>query len=351
MVPNEKRPRHILVIRLSAMGDVAMVTPILAALIQQYPYIKITVLTRQFFRPMFSQFDNVSVYTADVKGKHKGLLGLWKLYKELKKLRFDTVADLHNVLRSTILKNYFRLSGVPFYQLNKGRQEKRALTAVKNKDFRPLKTTHERYADVFAKIGLPVDLSQVSLLAKERLSRKTLTLIDRNTKKWIGVAPFAAHEGKMYPLNLMELVLRDLNATKNYQILLFGGGQTEQAQLDDLEKKLDCCTSVAGKISFQEELALISNLDLMLSMDSANAHLAAMYGIPTLTLWGVTHPYAGFYPFGQDANNALLADREQFPEIPTSIYGNKMPTGYEKAIETIRPEHVVLKVKEILGEL
>ena len=94
---------------------------------------------------------------------------------------------------------------------------------------------------------------------------------------------------------------------------------------------------------------LISNLDLMLSMDSGNAHLAAMYGVPTVTLWGVTHPYAGFYPFAQPMENALLADREQYPLVPTSVFGRKMPEGYEGAIATIQPFQVVEKIEQVAG--
>ncbi|MFH6603048.1 glycosyltransferase family 9 protein [Maribacter algicola] len=349
MASSERRSKHILVIRLSAMGDVAMMVPVLKALQDQHPHVNITVLTKQHFHALFSQLNNVKVNVADVKGKHKGPLGLWKLYKELRSLDIDAVADLHDVLRSNILVRYFRVGGVPFYQIDKGRKAKKKLTAAKNKVFKPLKTTHERYADVFKRMGFPVDLSQAPLLEKEKLTNRILALVGRSSKKWLGIAPFAAHTGKMYPLDLMEKVIGDLNATSDCQILLFGGGEKEIGQLDKLDGKFANCLNIAGKLTFQEELALISNLDLMISMDSGNGHLAAMYGIPVITLWGVTHPYAGFYPFGQDINNALLADREQFPLIPTSIYGNKMPLGYELAIETIRPAEIIGKAQEILG--
>src|SRR5690606_25535702 len=105
---------------------------------------------------------------------------------------------------------------------------------------------------------------------------------------------------------------------------------------------------VAGKLMLSEELELISNLDAMLSMDSANAHMAANYGIPVVTLWGVTHPHAGFYPFGQSLDHALLADRERFPLIPTSVYGNHMPKDYGEALASIPPEAVVNKLQTIL---
>lgn len=337
-----------MVVRLSAMGDVAMTVPVLSAFSSRYPEVGITVLTRGFFKPIFAQLQNVHVYAADVKGRHKGVFGLWKLYKELTVLEVDAVADLHNVLRSKVLKRYFRLAGIPVVQIDKGRAEKRALTTSKNKIFKPLKTTHQRYAHVFAELGFPLDLSEAKPLPKEKRSEKTTGIIGADAKKWLGIAPFAAFEGKMYPLELMSRVIAELDASEAYKILLFGGGQKERQKLETLEKSFKNCISLVGKLNFSEELALISNLDAMLSMDSGNGHLAAMYGIPVITLWGVTHPYAGFYPFGQDANNALLSDKERYPLIPTSVYGNKLPAGYDKAMETIPPKAVVQKIHEVL---
>ena len=105
---------------------------------------------------------------------------------------------------------------------------------------------------------------------------------------------------------------------------------------------------MAGKIKFQQELQLISNLDVMLSMDSGNTHIAAMLGVKVITLWGATHPYAGFSPFNQPLENALVSDSNQFPKLPTSVYGNKKVEGYEDAMRTILPQTIVLKVKNVL---
>ncbi|MEX0312852.1 MAG: glycosyltransferase family 9 protein [Allomuricauda sp.] len=339
---------HILVIRLSAMGDVAMTVPILRALIDQYPQINVTVLTKKPFLPIFSGLENVEVFEADVKRRHKGLVGLWRLYKELKTLQLDAVADLHNVLRSRVLQKYFALSNTPFAQLDKGRAEKKALTRTNNKEFKQLKSTHQRYADVFGELGFPIDLEKAKLLQRIPLSDKLLELVRQDTKKWIGIAPFAAHEGKMYPLNLMKEVIQVLNNTNKYKILLFGGGASEIQQLESISKAGENVLNMAGKLNLKEELELISNLDVMLSMDSGNSHLAANYGIPVVTLWGVTHPFAGFYPFGQPEENALLADRERYPLIPTSVYGNKLPKGYENVMETITPQQVVDKITTLL---
>ncbi|MDB2606405.1 glycosyltransferase family 9 protein [Zobellia sp.] len=333
------------------MGDVAMTIPVLVALTKQHPSLKITVLTRKFFSPMFQTLPNVSVYEADVKGKHKGVFGLWKLYTELKILKVDAVADLHNVLRSKVLKRYFKYGKIPVEQIDKGRAEKKALTSSTYKIFKPLKTTHQRYVDVFQKLGFPIDLSKNPFLPKDSLSYETLQIIGSGSRKWIGIAPFAAFEGKTYPLELMEEVIAILDKSSEFRIFLFGGGAVQEQQLEGYDRKFENCLSMVGKLSFHQELALISNLDVMVSMDSGNAHLAAMFGIPVITVWGVTHPYAGFYPFGQDLDNALYADREKFPLIPTSVYGNKMPDGYKMAMHTILPEIVVEKIQFVLNRV
>jgi len=341
--------KHLLVIRLSAMGDVSMTVPVLKSLLDSYPNIKITVLTKEFLKPIFEGLDNVSIHVADVKGRHRGINGLWKLYKELKTLRINAVADLHNVLRTNVLKQFFRLNGIPFVQIDKGRIEKKALSREKNKVLVPLRTTHQRYVDVFDKLGYPFSLPEANFIRKKELSDKALEIVGRNSMKWLGIAPFAAFSGKMYPLDLMQKVIQQLNNTGKYKIFMFGGGNKEKEILKAWENKYQDCVNIIGKLSFDDELAIISNLDLMLSMDSGNAHLAAMFGIPTITLWGVTHPYAGFYPYGQDPDNALLSDRNVYPLIPTSIYGNKFPKGYEIVMETIDPDLVLDKVNQLLN--
>ncbi|MEX0290450.1 MAG: glycosyltransferase family 9 protein [Flavobacteriaceae bacterium] len=341
---------HLLIIRLSAMGDVAMTVPVIHALLQKYPNLKVTVLTRGFFEPMFSSLKQVSVYKADLKGRHKGLIGLWKLYRELVKEQPHFVADLHNVLRSKLLRFFFSFTSIPLAHIDKGRKEKKALTAATNKRFEPLKSTHKRYAEVFEALGFKFQIEGANFQPPRALSQEVQEISGAHDKRWIGVAPFAAFRGKMYPMDQMISVIDELNNTNKYKIFLFGGGSEEIRQLEPLEQRFDHVISVAGKLKFTQELELISALDLMLSMDSGNGHLAAMFGIPTVTMWGVTHPYAGFYPFGQDPNNALLSNREQFPLIPTSVYGNKYPEGYDNTMTTIKPEQVVRKILEVLSQ-
>ncbi len=340
---------HILIIRLSAMGDVAMTVPVLKAFTKAYPNTKVTVLTRAFFAPFFAQLPNVTVKVIEINGKHKGFFGLRKLYVELKKQQVDAVADLHNVLRSNVLKQFFKLTNIPFEQIDKGREEKKALTRWNNKVFEPLKTTHQRYADVFEALGFPLSLSAEDILSRETLDTPTNEIAGINTQKWIGIAPFAQHEGKEYKYNLMLQIIGELDKKEVYNILLFGGGKKETQLLQNTAQKFNNVSCVAGQLTIRQELDLISNLDAMLSMDSGNGHLAAMYGIPVVTIWGVTHPYAGFAPFAQPEANNILPDLVTYNKIPTSVYGNKVPDGYENVMHSILPETVLERIIEIIG--
>jgi len=336
--------------RLSAMGDVAMTVPVVRALATQYPELKITVISRPFFQPFFNGIPNLHFFPFDAKERHKGIVGLWRLFQDLKPLHIDAFADLHNVLRSKVLRTLFALSGKKVAFVDKGRAEKKALTRVENKIYQPLTTMFERHQLVLEGLGFPIDLSRPQFPEKAKISQPELATIVSQSNRLIGIAPFAQYDSKVYPLDLMQKVIDALASNKNSTIFLFGGGQKEKEQLQSLVGNKTNVLNMAGKIPFQEELNLISNLDVMLSMDSGNGHIAAMLGIPVVTLWGATHPFAGFLPFNQSLDNALVSDRNQYPNLPTSVYGNKKVAGYENAMRTIPPEQVVARIEEVVKE-
>lgn len=326
------------------MGDVAMTVPVLRELAKSYPNLQLTMLSRGFLKPLFADIPQLSFFTADVYGKHKGVFGLFRLAKALKASNIDAVVDLHNVTRSKILCFYLKLLGVKSIKtIDKGRAEKKKLIKTPIKQAKQLKTTIARYATVLQQLGFNLDLSKPQFPAIKPLNKALLTLTGKKTKPWIGIAPFAQYDSKTYPLDLMEEVINVL-AEKDYQLLLFGGGAKEVALLEVIAQKYKNTIAVAGQLKFRDELLLISHLDCMLAMDSANAHLAAMQGIPVVTLWGVTHPYAGFMPFNQSIDTAILPDLEKYPMLPCSIYGNKTCKDYQGAMRSITPETVVEKI-------
>ncbi|UUC46261.1 glycosyltransferase family 9 protein [Flavobacterium cerinum] len=340
--------KHILVIRLSAMGDVAMVAPLLRAFVSQYPHVKITVVSRPFFKPFFAAIPNVVFFDVDLHGRHKGPKGLLRLFLDLRRLKADAVADLHNAIRSKVIRKLFGLIGKKVVYMDKGRKEKEALTRTENKIFQPLLSTFERHALAFKKLGFPIDLSHPVFPAKLELSEISLNVTGPKQGKWIGIAPFAQYDTKMYPLDLMQQVIDELAKDATVKIFLFGGGQDEVDHLETMKKEHPNVIVIAGKLKLQQEMEVISNLDIMVSMDSGNGHIAAMLGVKVITIWGATHPYAGFTPFNQPLENSLIPDREKYPLLPTSVYGNKIIEGYEDVMRTITPESIIRKIKSFI---
>ena len=345
-----KSPQHILILRLSAMGDVAIMVPLLRVLFNSDPTLRMTLVSRSAFKPIFKEFDRLDFFAIDTDHKHKGFFGLWKLFNQLKALQPTSIADLHSVLRTHILVIYFRIFGFRVARIQKGRTEKKALTRANNKVFVQLKTTLERYADVFRKLGF--DLRIPESIQKEN-NRKNLPVSLRENLpsrdlKWIGIAPFASYKGKTYPKKLMKEVVKEL--AQCYHILLFGGPGDEAEELSSWTNLSDKVYLMTNLGSLTYELLVIEQLDLMISMDSANGHLAANFGIPVLSIWGLTHPFAGFAPFSQSDSYNLIADRDQYPLIPTSIYGNKVPDGYEHAMESITVKNIVRTAEQILKD-
>ncbi|MBF7092745.1 glycosyltransferase family 9 protein [Flavobacterium sp. ALJ2] len=334
--------------RLSAMGDVAMTVPVLRAFVKQHPEVQLTVISRPFFKPFFDGIPNLTFFVFDDKERHKGFIGLVRLYKDLKELHIDAFADLHNVLRSKVVRTFFALNGKKTAFVDKAREAKKALMRTENKIFEQLPTMFERHTKVFEQLGFSLDLSNPEFPKKTVLSAEITNLIGENYQKLVGIAPFAQYESKVYPMDLMQEVIAKLAENKEYTILLFGGGKKEIEILESLSKPFKNVINVAGKIKFQQELKLISNLDVMLSMDSGNAHIAAMLGVKVITLWGATHPYAGFLPFNQKLEEALVSNRTKFPLLPTSVYGNKIVPGYEDVMRTILPDKVVSSIQSQL---
>lgn len=342
--------KRLLVFRFSAMGDVAMTVPVLYSLLKQYPDLKITVVSRGAFQPFFEGLSpNLSFYAADLKGKHKGLKGLFRLFKELRQMKFDAVADLHNVLRTKILCTFFRLSGVPVKQLHKGRKAKKALTRSKNKVRKNLPTSFERYTTVLNRLGFQFPYTFSSIFTHPSpLLKEIFTLTgDKGEQRWIGIAPFAKHAGKLYPLHLMEQVIEQLTQHSDYRIFLFGGGKSEMEILTEWEKKFPNTRTLSNQLKLRGELALISQLDVMISMDSSNMHMASLTNTPVVSIWGATHPCCGFMGWNQSIENAI---QEELPCRPCSIFGNKPCLRNDYACLTqIAPERIIKQVNKLLG--
>lgn len=342
--------RNFLVIRLSSLGDVALTVPVLQAVCSQNANIKITLLTRKNFKPLFRNIPNISFIDPDLKGKHKGLPGLFRLYREIRgNNSFEAVVDLHDVLRSKILRSFFRISGLAVYKIHKGRKEKKALTRTSNKILLPLTSTTDRYAEVFRKAGLAADPGKSEYLPGEFPTTVLVNaLLGKKNQAWIGIAPFAQHKEKMYPIEKMKEVIRLLTA-EGKKIFIFGGGPKEENIAGTIaDGRL--VISLVSKFSLEDELGIMQKMDVMLTMDSANMHLAGIAGVKVISIWGATHPYAGFLPFSDENKKRMIQiSAEEMPCRPCSVFGNvPCHRGDFACMMNIAAHSIAQKVREEL---
>ena len=308
--------KKLLIIRFSALGDIAMTVPIVHDLAVQYPDLEITMLSREMARPLFERLpNNVHFYAADLKRRHKGLLGLCRLWRDAHLNDFDYIADFHDVLRTWWLRTEGCLHCKKVAKINKGRKGKKALTQQKNKVFVQQETSFERYAKVLDQLGFPIKPQFVKLDYSAFCGTQKAT-----NETWIGIAPFAKHPAKVYPLEKMEDIIKALSQKENTTIFLFGGGEEEKRQIAELCAKYPNVKAAQSQHGLAGELALMGQLDMMLSMDSANMHLASLVGTRVVSIWGGTHPYAGFLGWNQKPEDCIQLD---LPCRPCSVYGNK----------------------------
>lgn len=335
--------------RFSAMGDVAMVVPVVYALAQTYPHVRVTVLSRPFARPFFDGLaPNVGFMAADVRGEYHGLHGLNVLYRRLVAKRLTAVADLHDVLRTKYLRLRFSLAAFPVAHIDKHRAGKRRLCRYNNKVVERQPSVFSNYCDVFERLGYPIHPEFRSLFGPEGGDLSALPEAigqKADGARWLGIAPFAAHGGKVYPLDRMETVIASLcERYPSCRIFLFGGGAKERAQMSEWCARYPQCTNASASLNgLQDELTLMSHLDVMVSMDSANMHLASLVGTTVVSIWGATHPYAGFMGWNQREDNAVQVDLDC---RPCSIYGNRpCLRGDFACMMLIQPLQIVEKVE------
>ncbi len=325
-------PAHLLLIRFSALGDILMTVPVVDALARQYPEVSITVVSRPWVGSVFGLLpENVSFVGINPRD-YPGISGLWKMFCQLRALKPSCVCDLHDVLRTKVLRLFFRGAGVPVFHINKERKARRAFLHQERKEQQI--TSFDKYARVLREAGYEVNLAE----------EQRRTLVKGQKQAAVGIAPFAAHQGKIYPMEKMEEVIRLLSAS--YQIFLFGAGSKERQLTEAWEKKFPNVVSMVGKLpDMRHELECMASLKAMLTMDSGNMHLAALTDTPVVSLWGATHPLGGFLGWNQAMEHCVQRD---LPCRPCSIYGQK-PCRYGdyRCMNQIAPEEVAEKVRSV----
>lgn len=328
-----------------------MTIPVIYGACAENPGKRFFLLTRPLPAKMFlAPPPNLTVIGVDLDN-YKGVLGMKRLLDEaVSRYGIDTVVDLHDVLRTKLIRTFARMRGLQVATVDKGRRARKALTRNNAKALIPLTPMPERYRETFESLHINVADNFKSLFPGGKGDKEMFQPIPprRPGETWIAVAPFAAHLGKIYPINLMMKVVDHYADLPNHRLFIFGAGPKESAAIDGLANGRDNVVNMATtRIGLPGELALMSHCDVMLAMDSANMHLASLTGLPTVSVWGATHPYTGFYGFRQNPADAVQLDMVC---RPCSVFGDKpCPQHDYHCLNGISPQLVISKIDACLS--
>ncbi|MPT30551.1 MAG: lipopolysaccharide heptosyltransferase family protein [Chryseobacterium sp.] len=305
-----------------------MTVPVCVEFLEQNPDVEIVFVSRDNFKDLFDKHPRLKFHGVSFDD-YKGIFGIRKLTKQLiRQFNPDYVADLHDVIRTKMINSIFFRHGFKVYQIDKGKDDKERLTDVWNLDKFQLKRTVERYADVFRRMGFKLELSHQ--LRPEIVNKKD-----------IGFAPFAQHKGKMMPEEKSFELAKIL--AKTHKVYFFGGGKEENEILTKWESQIPNTYSLSGKLSLKEELKKISELKVMICMDSANMHLASLMGTRCISVWGSTHHFAGFLGYGQSEDDIVHV--KDLSCRPCSVFGDKECfRGDYACLEEINIQNIIDKV-------
>jgi len=345
MAEKKKTFRNVLVMRLSVLGNVAMTIPVLYPVCKANPDTRFIMLTKKWPATMFHDRPaNLKVVDFDVNENHSGMLGLLKLAANLHKLYdIDAVADLHNVMGTWIMDAYLRARGAQVARLDREKSKRKALVSHRSTD--PITPIHERYRQVFRELGLETPDNFTQLYDGRKLPESPIVPVKEESQRWIAISPFSSHRQKAYPLELMEQVIDQLSQQENYWIFLMGGGKSEKIALRPIARKYKNVISMAEvKHKFIDEYALLGKCDLMLTMESANMHLASLVDLQAMTIWGPTSPACGYLGYNQVVEDDIQLDMDC---RPCSITGDK-PCKYGdfRCLKNIKPDDIVRHVIE-----
>lgn len=329
----------VLIMRTSALGDVAMTIPAVYSVAQQNPSMDFVMLTDKRFAPMFVRAPRNLRFLPYDRTIHHGMKGLWRLLRMLSHEDIQKVADLHNVLRSWIVDAAFLIKGRKVRMLDKGRRFRKGIVSSHS----PSKEFTLRYFDVFRRLGFSI-WSSFDQLNMEGVEPPEGTMGEKVGERWIGIAPFARYTTKIFPTERMENIVRKLSTMEGVRLFLFGGGKEETAILQRWASTYPHTHIVTGKGSLDHELAAMQRLDVMVSMDSANMHLASLVGVRVVSIWGGTTPECGFIGWHQSDIDAIVS---RVACQPCSISGNKRcRRGDMLCMNSLNEEFIIDKIMD-----
>ena len=317
----------ILILRLSSLGDIVLTTPLLVALREKYPESRIDLVIAAEYESLAQVLPAVS--RVHVFNKRSGLRGLFGLRKQLREENYDHVLDVHNVLRTKILRQGL---GKHFFVIDKRTFKRWLLVKFKYDLLRDEPDVIGRYFEAAKELGVKDDGRPATLNANHV----------RDPKR-IAIAPGARHWNKRWPVEHYQ-VLGNMLLEKGYE-LTFYGSMTESGLIEEIRNGLNAGThrSLAGEIDLTDATHSLAKCSAAITNDSGLLHIAEAVGTPVVALFGPTVKQFGFAP---RAANAIVLEVEGLYCRPCTAIGSDVcPEKHFRCMREIEPERVIASLR------
>lgn len=306
-----------IIIRLSALGDVAMTLPALYSAADDHPGDQFVLVTQYFMSRLVIQ-SPLNLTTIPFQLEQYGSpLGLLRFTKKLHQLYPNAiVVDLHHSLRTRSMGFILKTLGHRLISIEKPYEERKKLLETRVEQRVDPELYLPRMTDLYF---LTLKRAGLNMLSKGRLVTGRTNCPRRIT---IGIAPNAHYRGKMISREQVLQLIDGLSERfPDCDMILYGAAGAEARKNRELVQLRPNKVRLTAAEGLANEVEEIAQLDCMVSMDSANQHIAAMVGTPVISIWGATHPASGYIPFRTPLANCIGAELEC---RPCSIKGDKI---------------------------
>ncbi len=272
----------ILILRFSSIGDIVLTTPVVRCIKKQYPEAEIHFCTKKSYVPLLEHNPYITKIIP-LEGKLKDVL------REIRKTRYDQVIDLHNNLRTLILKSFVpigtRVKSFPKINLRK-------LMAVRFKKIAFLPDVHivDRYFRAAAQLGIKNDGLGLDYFLPSDFEAKLLP--ENYRSNYIAVAIGAQFATKQLPVHKVIEICQKTGA----RFVLIGGPE-DRRRGDEIAASCEHVLNVCGDYSLHGSAVLVRDAALVLTNDTGMMHIAAAFGKKIVSVWGNTVPEFGMYPY------------------------------------------------------
>lgn len=313
----------VLIIRFSSIGDIVLTTPVIRIVKTQLDDAEIHYATK-------IQFKSILEYNPYIDKIHYLNDSLTELIKELRAERFDYVIDLHNNLRTLLVKT--RL-GVKSKSVDKINFKKWLLVNFKI-NYLPKEHIVDRYLQVCSKLGIKNDALGLDYFIDEADEVPIDWLPISHRFGFVAYAMGAQHATKKLPLNKMiELCSKIARPI----VLLGGTGEVEEAEKIRAHFETKVTRSIiynaCGKYSLNQSASILKKSQLVFTHDTGLMHIAAAFKREVISIWGNTVPDFGMTPY---RTKFTVLENTRVNCRPCSKIGfSKCPKGHFKCMNQL----------------